>query len=256
MDESRAVSVLSEVKKILDYQKIEFWLESGTLLGAIRENKFIEWDYDIDLGTSEKYMNKMEDLAKVFKSNGFECYYSLYHHSMGLWKRGISIDIPFWRFTHGNAILPLKYAENLIGKVIFYFEWLMLYSCPGKLGAKNSGINYRVGRYFFSKSMDILPPALKIIIAAKLRRFAILTGNRRGLVVTPSRFFKNLSYIEFYNEKYRVPKHSDEYLSYYFGSDWMIPKKNWNYIEVGESVLSETEHVGPIWINRNPMLTT
>jgi len=41
---------LSDVKKILDLHKQKFFLVFGTLLGCVRDNKFLKHDYDVDLG--------------------------------------------------------------------------------------------------------------------------------------------------------------------------------------------------------------
>ncbi len=41
------------MKKVLDGASVEFFLRSGTLLGCIRENNFLEHDKDIDIGLFE-----------------------------------------------------------------------------------------------------------------------------------------------------------------------------------------------------------
>ena len=38
-----------KICKILDYLKINYFLTSGVLLGAVRDNDFIKWDWDIEL---------------------------------------------------------------------------------------------------------------------------------------------------------------------------------------------------------------
>lgn len=38
------------VHKVFTERKIKFWLMFGTLLGAVREGNFIEWDHDVDVG--------------------------------------------------------------------------------------------------------------------------------------------------------------------------------------------------------------
>jgi len=53
---------LIEIKELLDKYDIKFGLIYGTLLGAIRENNFIEHDEDIDLSVLDEYK---EDLLAV-----------------------------------------------------------------------------------------------------------------------------------------------------------------------------------------------
>jgi phosphorylcholine metabolism protein LicD len=53
MNEELAVKNLKEVKEIFDRAGVKYWLDSGTLLGAMRDGKIIEWGHDIDLGAME-----------------------------------------------------------------------------------------------------------------------------------------------------------------------------------------------------------
>ena len=48
--ENNLIDLLRQVKEVLDKYNIEFWLDCGTLLGAVREGKFLAWEHDIDLG--------------------------------------------------------------------------------------------------------------------------------------------------------------------------------------------------------------
>lgn len=43
-------STLKHLVKILSKNHITYWVEYGTLLGIIRDNKLIEWDLDLDFG--------------------------------------------------------------------------------------------------------------------------------------------------------------------------------------------------------------
>ena len=61
------------VHSILTQLQIRYFLMCGTLLGAIRENDFIDYDYDIDIGFFyEDIENKMESLKALLIKNGFK----------------------------------------------------------------------------------------------------------------------------------------------------------------------------------------
>lgn len=48
MNKARAKEILLGIKNTFDHLKIKFWLGHGTCLGAVREGRFITYDFDLD----------------------------------------------------------------------------------------------------------------------------------------------------------------------------------------------------------------
>jgi lipopolysaccharide cholinephosphotransferase len=64
---------LQEIKKVFSMIKLHFFLIDGILLGAVRENNFIKWDWDVELAVfSEEAIYSIDDIVALSKSSGFD----------------------------------------------------------------------------------------------------------------------------------------------------------------------------------------
>ena len=88
-----------DVKKIIDQAGIKFWLNSGTALGAVRDEDFISWDIDVDLTVLAKEWN-FPIMFKEFGSKGFRCVKKIYPKlykdkplGVVIFRQGIQTDI-------------------------------------------------------------------------------------------------------------------------------------------------------------------
>ena len=48
--DENGLKILSDISDLLEFEKIQYWLDGGTLLGVVRDNKLIDGDIDIDIG--------------------------------------------------------------------------------------------------------------------------------------------------------------------------------------------------------------
>jgi hypothetical protein len=119
--------ILKKTKKVLDELNIPFFLSSGTLLGFVRENKFLDHDYDIDIGIfKEDYnpeiINKMSDKGlKLYRilgdvNNGMELSFKLYGTEVG---KHAKIDI-FLHYKENDKIYWITYSPPKYEKRIKY----------------------------------------------------------------------------------------------------------------------------------------
>lgn len=62
--------LLNFVVKVLEKYELSYWLDYGTLLGAVRHGGYIPWDDDIDLGMMRKDYNKfIEVIGDELRAN-------------------------------------------------------------------------------------------------------------------------------------------------------------------------------------------
>lgn len=119
IDPEIAKKNLLDFKKVMDKHGIIFRLWFGTLLGAIREKKFIEYDEDIDVCILEedrgKVLNSLFDLERLgLKVVRFNEKKGL----LSIMRDGDYIDIYFYRKCFrkrrmGNNTIDAKYLERM-----------------------------------------------------------------------------------------------------------------------------------------------
>jgi phosphorylcholine metabolism protein LicD len=62
-----------KICKILDRINIKYFLQTGVLLGAIRENDFIHWDWDVEIAVfTSEFEKKIDHFVDEIKTEGFE----------------------------------------------------------------------------------------------------------------------------------------------------------------------------------------
>jgi hypothetical protein len=125
MNMTAAEAVLKDAKRILDQLGIAFFLRHGTCLGAVRDQEFIPWDDDLDIGSIIGMHGLTEKLvdcaASVFRQNGYEVKVKVneLNLSVDMQKSGIQLDWTCYRIIEGNIYqwpvvkIPASLHENL-----------------------------------------------------------------------------------------------------------------------------------------------
>ena len=121
-DKNKISDLLYKISIFLDDHNIEYWLDGGTLLGAVQNNKFIPWDDDIDLAIPQKsyglLYNIMLKLPQIKNKNQIyyisekyklKFYWSSYFLSKSKDKSIYIINYPSMLFVeHSDFNLPYK----------------------------------------------------------------------------------------------------------------------------------------------------
>lgn len=87
--------LLRIVHEILQKHKLQYWLDYGTLLGAVRHKGFIPWDDDLDICMTREEFNKALQIlpAELEKFNITFKYTNPGRIAISIWKAGLILDI-------------------------------------------------------------------------------------------------------------------------------------------------------------------
>ncbi|PKP62183.1 hypothetical protein CVT91_00255 [Candidatus Atribacteria bacterium HGW-Atribacteria-1] len=230
--ESVLIEYLRQLKEVLEKYNVDFWLDCGTLLGAVREDKFLSWEKDIDLGA---WADNITDIVKVkickelskkgftvFMPQGYINYISI---KKGKGESVILLDINIYSINKDEALQKRLLPKNVIGKYLIIFLKIVLIPEYYEINFK-SKITTSI-RSILGIVSSILPSYSREKIGGFIEKIY------KGFVcedqswVVPSKYFTNLLTRNFYGMDFKVPAFTEEYLIYRYGENWRIPKKEW-----------------------------
>ena len=130
--ESRRKNFL-EICQILDELNVFYFIHGGTLLGARRDKKFIEWDWDVEISFyNNDFQNIFDDLLKkllirnfsIFQSNKcqnpkIDCYKDFDYKTSTFTLSSWSYDKNKKRYFRGKINVPEKFLKKN-GNIEFY----------------------------------------------------------------------------------------------------------------------------------------
>ena len=230
MDEKVAIRALKQIKEVFDKHGIEYWLDLGTLLGAVRDGKFISWDIDIDLGTWRTQIDKINVASSELCVKGFEVLIGEWGSNFYILKKNCKIGVTLYRLS-GNKALHLWLVHNKMGKpkrmIGDSLDYLHRVLSEKRHLVENSRMPAFITKNLY-KIVNKFSPSLR----SQLAKIVWIMYEKIGFVIhlaIPSYYFKNLSTILFYETEFKVPSKKEEYLFFRYGKNWKIPKKNYTY---------------------------
>lgn len=210
---------MGEVKQILDEAKIRYWLKDGTLLGAIREGKFLSRDDDIGLWMAHREAKKVIGKIPELEKQGYK--FSIYDSGIRPSKESVLISIGFYRFEGDKAWIPFGRDTPKFNKVLNY-----LYALAEILLYLNLGKKKGIGKRIVS---TLIPSFASFVLRKIFFKICKLFGLGDYALVVPKSYFENLENIDFYDMEFNVPSPLDEYLALTYGENWKKPDPNWDW---------------------------
>lgn len=185
--------LLRDLDKVFKNNDIDYWLECGTLIGAIREGTYLEWDGDMDISIHFKDIKRVRQLKKKFEQ------YDILLD--GFVKSGV------WRDEASICIFPLQTIKKNNK------EYLGQYRYPF-----NVWIGWIMDLLYAGKKFERMLNKSKIYwwICSKIRLLKVVRSSSNNL--------GNFAYIDFCGTICPIPEHVEDYLEYVFG-DWRTSHK-------------------------------
>lgn len=232
---AKCFTMLCCVKKIFEKEGIWYSLACGTVLGAIRHEGFIPWDYDVDiyvmLPDRERVRNLLPrniDGNMYFVNSDKEPHFMSSHDILMYRNESKEIHLDFYYLCGAPSDVEeqkrfasfTSYADRIVRSKYNKLKDCKKKNRPLVLGAKiidhclpdkvlKGIISKRETMYDFESSDFVMPMAN--------------IGSERACM--PKSYFKNIVMKPFNGELFPVPEDYDAYLTRMYGSDYMTPKK-------------------------------
>ncbi len=117
-EKSLLLKLLTIVDEIACQNNLDYWIDGGTLLGAVRHRGFIPWDDDIDICLLKKDYDKLIPLLYEYTKNDDDFFLYFYKRSrIKIWdeffgSKKISVNnVGGWRFARID-ITPMKVLKS------------------------------------------------------------------------------------------------------------------------------------------------
>jgi lipopolysaccharide cholinephosphotransferase len=210
----------------LSQHGIDFWIDYGTLLGYVRNNKIISWDKDIDISI------KYEDYKKLlnFLGNDNNNKYKIVFQKRYPYLDSLVQIHPGPSIVKDN-IFPMHLDIYLYKKLDNYYLLRYLQTPYGSLKKLSKIINKIIKRIYASNNA-ILSESIKIFILDLLLKL-LCSYSYCGYEVIPKKYFYDFKEINFFGIKVKIPLNEKEYLEFLYGNNWRKPIKNWNWKKSG-----------------------
>jgi len=202
-----AIRLLKIVVDSLDKFDIKYYLDFGTLIGAIRDKGLIPWDDDIDISLlRESDYSKIPDVLKYIKKK---------------------YRLRTYLFTFNYSILKRKKRKEKI-----YID---------KIDFTDNN-NYQIAKVRTNKFLIFGRgnTCIDIFFKYKFKNNIYWMAYGKENLVPYDYFCNELIKIDFCGIKCTIPKEYDKYLTYKYG-DWKIPNEKWNH-EKNDFSIKEVKH--------------
>ncbi len=240
-----SLDILKDIKRVCEELHLTYFLDSGTLLGAIRHNGFIPWDDDIDIvmprpdydrfckeynkfSNSNYYVSSLENSKNYFFSFAkvYDRRTKKIEHGTYLLKQGLCLDI-----------FPLDGYPDSVRE---HYD-----NCVNVFNKYASAVGYAFVQHYKFNPLKLLQNIILFLFRHFIvRKCALSVHEFASSIDYDSSEYVGCNSIMYYNQKncramkksvftpmmhqfeddyFIIPAGYDEVLTKYYGSDYMTP---------------------------------
>ena len=155
-----ALKLLRDVTTEMESANIPYWLEGGTLLGIIRENRILPWDNDMDISMYKIDQKKLFRVAFMLKLKGYRLSIKRYKKNIGPFKKGEfrMMKVRNYKFfmRKGDVMLDI-FIKRKVKKDYFWTVAVknsVLKSSPAEFTDELDWIKFNNKKYMIPKDYD------------------------------------------------------------------------------------------------------
>lgn len=226
-----SVDIFQKAASILNQNNIFFWLDQGTLLGCIRENRLLPWDHDIDFGVWKDEVD-INFIISSFVNEGFKieeiptemnCIHFLKGDNkkvdITLYDRETDMATTIWAAP--NKGITSRIIRNIIEALEIPKHGLS-YGSRGKLA--------ELAFKLIKNMLLLFPFSFREYLLNKIKPLSYKYPEMETVKFNiPLAILSNLQKIDFLDMIVRIPVDSEKYLSHVYGDDWGVPKHKFDW---------------------------
>lgn len=262
--QKKCLGVLVEIDRVCKMAGIEYFIYSGTLLGAVRHGGFIPWDDDIDIvmmrdqyekfpKACEQYLNKDEfELQTIYTdplaSNGWMKLHDSHTSFIDGGRRkgameGINVDIfPIDNVPDNDLVMNIR--AKIINKINFCYQYRFM----------RHDIDAPFKWKLFYLAIGLIPPWNEMKFKKKYDNYIRKYNNKETkrvvyfsnadymLKVVPKECFDNTEYVSFEGYQFPAPGDWRKVLEIRYGTDYMTPPPAKERVSQHGTAVIDLEH--------------
>lgn len=233
--------------------KVVWWLDSGSLLGIIRNGKLLEQDTDIDIGIKLQNNNLQTIERIVFEISkiGFRIVKLSWNEHIYKYKLipnnnldfEYKLDISLFKQANDEYICPQGIKHTNQSGLKRIRQKLIDWKKGNTISKGNSIRSHIVYNCYKFYSIILLQKTQEI-------RMDTLVPNYYSIYkwVIPAEYINN---IYKYNNNLNIPNNVSKYLEYRYGN-WKVPTKDWNFTVDDNGLFpSSPDEMNKIYLNNS-----